>query len=247
MAQRFSTAHHWGAESTAPCLGSSPPSGRDTVLPHAGPPWGGCMKTQTSITEDTEVVGAQVVSKSHHRRRPRCKNISRTWKTRESRERQNETDSGMPLPVGTETCRASAAQENLENQPRLQKPKNRPALENQPCLQKPKNRPALEDLESLGLVRLYPRHRARRRHRKWWRHWDLSTTLPIFRRRSHREERRVLHAVWRVGVDEQDIGHLKHSYERMRCLRLGCDWLNSVIWVPHPYILQFSAFLLLRL
>lgn len=218
----------WGAEgSSAPRHGSSPPSGRDTVLsPHTSPPWGGRVKGQTLGREGLdmeELVGAQGVSRPQHRRRLRCKNTSRTvlkWKTTESSEGQKESACVLLPLVSTETCWTSSSQD----------PENRPRLENH------KNQPTLERLENLGLVRLYPRHKARHHHRslRKRRHWD-----PNLQRRSRREERRALHAIWRVGVDEQEIGHLKHSYESMRQLHLGDDWLRSVTWVPHPDILQF--------
>ncbi|XP_048100547.1 histone-lysine N-methyltransferase SETD1B-A-like, partial [Alosa alosa] len=126
-------------------------------------------------------------------------------------------------------------QPRLENRPRL---KNQPRLENRPCLEnRPhlENRPTLEELESVGLVRLYPRHRAGRGHiKRRRRRGDRSPSRLRLCRRSHREERSALHAVWRSGVDDQEIGHLKRSYESMKLLRLGCDWLSSVTWVPHP-------------
>lgn len=225
----------WGAEgSSAPRHGSSPPCGRDTALsPHTSPPWGGRVNGQILGKEDldmVEVVGARGVSRPPHKRRLRCKNTSRTmlkWRTTESREGQKESKCEMLPLVSTETCWTSSSHE----------PVNRPRLENH------KNWPTLESLENHGLVRLYPRHRAtglHRSHRKR-RHPDLPTAHPILRQRSRREERRALHAVWRVGVDEQEIGHLKHSYESMQRLRLGSDWLRSVTWVPHPDILSFKT------
>lgn len=189
------------------------------------------MKGQTLGREDLdmeEVVGAQGVSRLLHRRRLRCKNTSRTmlnWRIMESREGQKESECEVLPLVSTETCWMSSSQD----------PENRPRLENR------KTWPTLESLENHGLVRLYPRHRARHHHRsqRKRRHLDLPTVHPILCRRSRREERRALHAVWRAGVDEQEIGHLKHSYESMQRLRLGYDWLKSVTWVPHPDILQF--------
>ncbi|KAG5281600.1 hypothetical protein AALO_G00074180 [Alosa alosa] len=84
------------------------------------------------------------------------------------------------------------------------------------------NRPTLEELESVGLVRLYPRHRAGRGHiKRRRRRGDRSPSRLRLCRRSHREERSALHAVWRSGVDDQEIGHLKRSYESMKLLRLG--------------------------
>ncbi|XP_058639866.1 histone-lysine N-methyltransferase SETD1B-A isoform X1 [Onychostoma macrolepis] len=69
-----------------------------------------------------------------------------------------------------------------------------------------------------------------------WRRWrEPSSTCPlIFSPRSERREKLVLHAVWTKGVNEEEINHLKATYERLVVEDKECDWLNSTRWVPHP-------------
>ncbi|XP_073675734.1 histone-lysine N-methyltransferase SETD1B-A [Garra rufa] len=69
-----------------------------------------------------------------------------------------------------------------------------------------------------------------------WRRWkeSSSTRRLIFSPRSERREKLVLHAVWTKGVNEEEIKHLKTTYERLVVEDKECDWLNSTRWVPHP-------------
>lgn len=69
------------------------------------------------------------------------------------------------------------------------------------------------------------------RKRKLWPHTGL------FAPRSKRRERLLIDAVWTKGVNMEEIGHLKASYERMLLQNNTCDWLRSTHWVPHPHIL----------
>uniref|UniRef100_A0A9J7XPS4 SET domain containing 1B, histone lysine methyltransferase b n=1 Tax=Cyprinus carpio carpio TaxID=630221 RepID=A0A9J7XPS4_CYPCA len=73
-----------------------------------------------------------------------------------------------------------------------------------------------------------------------WRRWrePSSTRRLIFSPRSERREKLVLHAVWTKGVNEEEINHLKATYERLVVEDKECDWLNSTRWVPHPHILK---------
>ncbi len=73
-----------------------------------------------------------------------------------------------------------------------------------------------------------------------WRRWrePSSTSRLIFSPRSERREKLVLHAVWTKGVNEEEINHLKATYERLVVEDKECDWLNSTRWVPHPHILK---------
>uniref|UniRef100_A0A8C2IWM2 SET domain containing 1B, histone lysine methyltransferase b n=1 Tax=Cyprinus carpio TaxID=7962 RepID=A0A8C2IWM2_CYPCA len=73
-----------------------------------------------------------------------------------------------------------------------------------------------------------------------WRSWreSSSTRHPVFSPRSERREKLVLHAVWTKGVNEEEIKHLKATYERLVVEDKECDWLNSTRWVPHPHILH---------
>ncbi|XP_050972312.1 histone-lysine N-methyltransferase SETD1B-A [Labeo rohita] len=69
-----------------------------------------------------------------------------------------------------------------------------------------------------------------------WRRWreSSSTHRLVFSPRSERREKLVLHAVWTKGVNEEEIKHLKATYERLVVEDKECDWLNSTRWVPHP-------------
>lgn len=81
--------------------------------------------------------------------------------------------------------------------------------------------------ESQGLSKpLYPW-----RKRKSWPHTSL------FAPRSKRRERLLINAVWTKGVNMEEIGHLKASYERMLLQSNTFDWLRRTHWVPHPHIL----------
>ncbi|XP_043102302.1 histone-lysine N-methyltransferase SETD1B [Puntigrus tetrazona] len=69
-----------------------------------------------------------------------------------------------------------------------------------------------------------------------WRRWrePSSTRRLIFSPRSERREKLVLHAVWTKGVNEEEINHLKATYERLVVEDKECDWLNRTRWIPHP-------------
>ncbi|XP_051950703.1 histone-lysine N-methyltransferase SETD1B [Xyrauchen texanus] len=72
-----------------------------------------------------------------------------------------------------------------------------------------------------------------------WRRWgeslpQSSTHYLIFPPRSERQEKLVLHAVWTKGVNEEEIGHLKSTYEKLLLEDNECEWLSSTRWIPHP-------------
>lgn len=69
------------------------------------------------------------------------------------------------------------------------------------------------------------------RKRKSWPYTSL------FAPRSKRRERLLIDAVWTKGVNMEEIGHLKASYEKMLLQNNTFDWLRSTHWVPHPHIL----------
>ncbi|XP_072537237.1 histone-lysine N-methyltransferase SETD1B-A [Salminus brasiliensis] len=71
-----------------------------------------------------------------------------------------------------------------------------------------------------------------RTKRRWWTH--ISPCRPRFAPRSERREKLVLHAVWTRGVNVEEIGHLRASYERMLLQDSSCQWLSNTHWVPHP-------------
>lgn len=55
--------------------------------------------------------------------------------------------------------------------------------------------------------------------------------------RSLSEERRVLHSVWKEGLDEEDARLLQCTYERLQVQDNGFGWLSDTLWIPHPHIL----------
>uniref|UniRef100_UPI0037E801B2 histone-lysine N-methyltransferase SETD1B-like n=1 Tax=Semicossyphus pulcher TaxID=241346 RepID=UPI0037E801B2 len=52
--------------------------------------------------------------------------------------------------------------------------------------------------------------------------------------RSLCEERRILHRVWKEGLDEEDAKLLQFTYERLQEQDNGCGWLSDTLWTPHP-------------
>ncbi|XP_062854258.1 histone-lysine N-methyltransferase SETD1B-A [Trichomycterus rosablanca] len=73
-------------------------------------------------------------------------------------------------------------------------------------------------------------------HRKALYSYRNRTSCPRqFTPRSKRRERLLINAVWTKGVNMEEIGHLKASYERMLQQDDAHDWLTSTHWVPHPH------------
>ncbi|TRY86522.1 hypothetical protein DNTS_010142, partial [Danionella cerebrum] len=56
-----------------------------------------------------------------------------------------------------------------------------------------------------------------------------------------RRERLVLHAIWTKGVNEEEIRHLKATYERLLKEGDNTDWLRWTRWIPHPHILKKTS------
>ncbi|XP_055017321.1 histone-lysine N-methyltransferase SETD1B-like isoform X1 [Boleophthalmus pectinirostris] len=52
--------------------------------------------------------------------------------------------------------------------------------------------------------------------------------------RTHCEERRILHSVWKEGLDEEDAKLLRCTYERLQEQDNGLGWLSETLWIPHP-------------
>lgn len=65
----------------------------------------------------------------------------------------------------------------------------------------------------------------------------LSSPKGPYRCRSLCEEMRILHSVWKKGLDEEDASLLHITYERLKQQDNGFGWLSDTIWIPHPYIL----------
>ncbi|XP_062418405.1 histone-lysine N-methyltransferase SETD1B-A-like [Pungitius pungitius] len=89
------------------------------------------------------------------------------------------------------------------------------------------------------------RKRWRRLKRRWKiRHRQRSLSR-IDGRRLHRwrspcEERRILHSVWREGLDEEDERLLRSTYERLQARDNGFGWISDTLWITHPLTKVFT-------
>ncbi|XP_071340239.1 histone-lysine N-methyltransferase SETD1B-A-like [Trachinotus anak] len=116
-------------------------------------------------------------------------------------------------------------------------------------LQGLENMPGLLDEEKS----LFRRKEWRRLKRRWRTHHRQRSRKRItgslsYHRRSHRwcslhEERRILHSVWKEGLDEEDARLLQCTYERLQEKDNGFGWLSDTLWIPHPHILFNSSVL----
>lgn len=74
-----------------------------------------------------------------------------------------------------------------------------------------------------------------------WRTWRESRPhSSMFSPRSKRREKLLVHAVWTKGVNEEEIRHLKATYEKLLLKNNDRDWLRKTRWLPHPHILHKS-------
>lgn len=86
--------------------------------------------------------------------------------------------------------------------------------------------------------RLKRRWRAHHQQRSLKRHTgSLSSRSRPQRWHSLSEERRILHSVWREGLDDEDARLLKCTYDRLQQQDNGLGWLSETLWIPHPHIL----------
>lgn len=76
--------------------------------------------------------------------------------------------------------------------------------------------------------KLHQRHRAHKR---------VGLSLSCDRRRSPSEERRILHKVWKDGLDEEDARLLHCTFDRLQADDCGLGWITDTLWTPHPHIL----------
>ncbi|XP_022608437.1 histone-lysine N-methyltransferase SETD1B-A-like [Seriola dumerili] len=107
-------------------------------------------------------------------------------------------------------------------------------------LQGLENMPGLLD-EEKSLSR---RKQWRRLKRRWRSHHQQRSRKRItgslsYHSRPHRwrslyEEGRILHSVWKEGLDEEDARLLQSTYERLHEQDNGFGWLSDTLWIPHP-------------
>ena len=61
---------------------------------------------------------------------------------------------------------------------------------------------------------------------------------PTFEPRSEFEQMTILYDIWNSGLDLEDMGFLRLTYERLLQQTSGADWLNDTHWVHHTNILS---------
>ncbi|XP_078064862.1 uncharacterized protein LOC144491058, partial [Mustelus asterias] len=62
-----------------------------------------------------------------------------------------------------------------------------------------------------------------------------------FKARSEFEEMAILYDIWNTGLDPEDAGYLKQTYEQLLQEDTNVDWLNDTHWVFHSNILSFHG------
>lgn len=65
----------------------------------------------------------------------------------------------------------------------------------------------------------------------------VGASLSCQRRRSPIEERRILHKVWKDGLDEEDARLLHCAYDRLQAQECVSGWVSHTLWTAHPHIL----------
>ncbi|XP_034025318.1 histone-lysine N-methyltransferase SETD1B-A-like [Thalassophryne amazonica] len=60
------------------------------------------------------------------------------------------------------------------------------------------------------------------------------SSCQLSRARSVCEEARILHSVWKDGLDEEDARLLKSTYRRLTLHKKNLSWLKGTIWKHHP-------------
>ncbi|XP_026176870.1 histone-lysine N-methyltransferase SETD1B-like [Mastacembelus armatus] len=107
-------------------------------------------------------------------------------------------------------------------------------------LQGLENMPGLLD-EEKSLLRQKRWKRLKKRWRTHHRQRSLKriTGQPSAHSRPRRwrslfEEWRILHSVWKDGLDEEDARLLQCMYEKLQEQDNGLGWLSETLWIPHP-------------
>ncbi|XP_061763255.1 histone-lysine N-methyltransferase SETD1B-A-like [Nerophis ophidion] len=98
----------------------------------------------------------------------------------------------------------------------------------------------LQGLENMPVV-LFEGHSSDTTvRRKQWkrrkRRWRKSRRFchQSLRQRSVHEQNRILHSVWKDGLDEEDARLLQCTYERLQEEDDGRSWISDTLWIPHP-------------
>lgn len=136
-------------------------------------------------------------------------------------------------------CCSSESSSNSEDRRGL-RTKPLQGLENVPGLLNEDHRRETEKcaLRKKQLRRLKRRWRIHHRQRSLKRiDGSPSFHSHLQRRRSLCEERRILHRVWKEGLDEEDARLLQCAYDRLQAQYNGLGWISDTLWTPHPHIL----------
>ncbi|KAM6931412.1 histone-lysine N-methyltransferase SETD1B-A-like [Xenentodon cancila] len=107
-------------------------------------------------------------------------------------------------------------------------------------LQGLENMPGLLD-EEKSLLRQKMWRRLKHRRRACHRQTFLKKPRSCLVSKSHPhrwcslcQDRRILHSVWKEGLDEEDARLLKCTYESLQEGDNGVGWLSDTVWIPHP-------------
>lgn len=94
------------------------------------------------------------------------------------------------------------------------------------------------------------RKRVRRLKRRWRSHQRQRSLKRItgsfcsnshhYRQLSIHEERKILHQVWKEGLDEEDARLLQCAFDRLKVQDNGVGLISDTLWTPHPHILLQS-------
>lgn len=112
-------------------------------------------------------------------------------------------------------------------------------------LQRLENMPGLLDEDSWRETEesLLRTKRLRRQKRRWTMYQQqrslkrISVSVSSHGRRSSNAERRILHRVWKEGLDEEDARLLRFAYDRLQARDCDLGWITCTLWIPHPHIL----------
>ncbi|XP_053276268.1 histone-lysine N-methyltransferase SETD1B-A [Pleuronectes platessa] len=107
----------------------------------------------------------------------------------------------------------------------------------------------LQGLENmLGLMgeenSVFRRKQLQRLRRRWRTHHRQRSLKKLagplsYHSRPHRgrslcEEWRILHSIWKEGLDQEDARLLQSTFERLQEQDNGFGWLSDTLWIPHP-------------
>ncbi|XP_053727795.1 histone-lysine N-methyltransferase SETD1B-A-like isoform X1 [Synchiropus splendidus] len=107
------------------------------------------------------------------------------------------------------------------------------------CVERTKPLQGLENVPGLLVGENLMSKNKKKRFRRYWRRrrcWDKLNRPggSLFSCRSLSEENRILHSLWKEGVDEEDTRLLQFKFDWLLRRNRGCGWLSHTHWIPHP-------------